>query len=208
MNKEKTKPFVPSQLPVVQRLRRRRTIGRQARLFARPAITATLMVCVWTILRRFGVHLDKQDEQILSNGVIPTLGVVYGIMAAHVLSTVWKEYKLVEYCVTHNDFQKFMEIRDVRIPQVIHSLLATLATTIVICFLALDYRQFAAGFISIYSITFVMILYQTVAVQLDNPFTGLWNVRVPQSWMAAKPGEKNRPSRNRTDSSHADCEPK
>lgn len=166
-----------------ERMRMRQIIFRHLKMLVKPSILAAGITGYWYLFRIFGIHLPKDDEHFLIGAVIPMLSVAYGIMAALILDTVWKEYKTIEDCVRHNNLDRFLEYRDVRIPPLIHLLLATLATAIVGSMMLLPYGHAVTGLFSVFAVSFVLVLYQSVAIELDDPFTGVWYVRVPESWL-------------------------
>jgi hypothetical protein len=161
------------------------------------------IIVLWRFTRHWGWFIPHADDHIMTGGLIPTLGVAYSIMATHALTTAWRKFKMVEYCVTHDDLQRFLEIRDVKIPTVIHLLLGCLAFGLVICFLVLDYHQSATGYLAVSFVSFIVVLYQEVAIELDNPLTGIWTIEVPPEWITASPARKHRNGKEE----HADCFP-
>lgn len=166
--------------------RRWTVVKRHAPMILKPLVAALLSVGVWHLLRHCGIHFSAKSEIPVTAAVIPTIAIVYGVFAALVLAGVWEEYKTISFAVVQKDRIKFLIHRDEQIPIMIHLLLGTLAITLITLVMLLHYEDIWAGRVSVFAISFTLVLLGVVAVELDNPLHSVWfHKKVPTTWLTA-----------------------
>jgi hypothetical protein len=108
----------------------------------------------------------------------------HSILAAIVLGKVWEEFKEVCRCVRNEDRTKYKSCVNERIPGMIHLLLATMSTIIVLGTMLVEYQNPWSGIASVGSLAFFLVLYWEVATTLDNPAKAPWFIgRIPDDWL-------------------------
>ena len=68
--------------------RRLDSLKRHLPILVTPLSFGLIMACLWLGISTLGIHFDKSAEGILTAGIIPTVGIIYVIFAALILSMV------------------------------------------------------------------------------------------------------------------------
>lgn len=176
---------------MIRKLSRKDDTGRQWRSFKRHAflvcrafVTALIPVILWRVLRSNEYHFVRADESAIGFA-IATVGVAYGIIAALVLQAVWEKYRKVVIAVFDRDKRTFLMYRDERMPIMIHILLAALSFPLLLLVVMLDYENIFSGIASVFSVSFMIVLYWIIATELENPAKSPWFAeRIPKEWLA------------------------
>lgn len=172
----------------VKRHTRFATAWRHLWLVIKPALTSTGFVIFWWHLRKLGILIPRDDADMLSSGVMATVGVAFGVMAALVVQKVWDEWKTIARCIRENDRQSFLNCRDDRIPGTIHVLLFAHAGCLLGLAMLYDYASIVSGVVSVGTIGFILVLYFEISTELDDPKRGAWYLNVPPEWLTAENG--------------------
>lgn len=148
----------------------------------------------WAWLHYFqpkGWHLGhKTSSEVLVPGLIPTLCLLFGFLAATMLVTVWKEYKMIRSAVKRQDLETFIELRDEQISPLVHILMFIQAMSIILCFMIIDYEVPSEGLFCIALCSYLLAIYFVVVVEVDDPCHGLWHIRsIPESWLETDPAK-------------------
>ena len=88
---------------------------------------AVIVACLfwYFIFFKNQIFLNLPIEII--NTWISMFGLLYGLLAAVVLSTVWNEYKTMRTAVKKYDFETFIDLRDEEISPLVHTLMFVLS---------------------------------------------------------------------------------
>jgi hypothetical protein len=166
--------------------RRWRSFKRHSWFILPPLAVACAAAGVWYLAQAAGLSFSKEDESILIGAVVTTLGVAYAITVTLILGTVWERYQKVVLCILKRDRETFLCYRDERIPVIMYLLIAALSLPLLVIVGGLQYSHVWAGFASVFSVTFVLVLYWHVIVNLQNPLKSVWLAeRVPEAWVTA-----------------------
>jgi|GEM_PF-4058646 hypothetical protein len=161
------------------------------RFFVKPVITAVILGLVWLFIRlvlKF-IPNTRPDTEIMTTGTISVLGIFYALVAAFVISTVWRQFVQVQEAVKMDNEQAFIKHKDKRIPLPIKLLLLTFSGLLIGAFFFISFHTVVVGFYSVMAIGLGLALNWAVIMDLDDPFEGIWNVHVPEKWHKHKNSE-------------------
>lgn len=169
----------------------------QVRLFVRPLIASVMLSALWYFcFFRYGICFRDADESGFTDAVIPILAAFHAIVAGFALNKVWTEYIIVQRCIKMQDKDGFLAIRDDRIPMPVHFLLGSIAFLIQGLVSMLHYEEVVAGIASTFAVSFVLVMYWEVAINLDNPRKAVWYVnKIPEDWFTDSIEEKHATSK-------------
>ena len=108
-------PYAPERLLLV--------FKRHLPIIIKPAIFAVATLFLWQYLHAQGVYFGSLSEGTFAGTAVAFLSIVYSIMAALVINSIWDDYKAVSFCLVRNDKETFLTHRDERMPIMIHLLL-------------------------------------------------------------------------------------
>jgi hypothetical protein len=152
---------------------------------------AVMMTAFWyVIFFRNGINAGKEDETVLTNGVIPLIGLFHGFFAGGAAMATWKKRQIIQECVANGEEDRFRRCLTNRIPGTIHLLLAVLSFSLISALMLVKYYNPWIGAFAVQSIGFILLLYWQVATNLDNPFRGIWyvgQITIPPGWLKEKP---------------------
>ena len=115
---------------------------------------------------------------------VSMFGILYGLLEAVVLSTVWTEYKAMRTAVKRYDFDTFADLRDEEISPLVHTLTFVLSGAILLAFMCLKYVSLRSGLLFIGSTTYLIVLLFLVIYEIDDPCAGTWYIRnIPKEWL-------------------------
>jgi hypothetical protein len=138
----------------------------------------------YTYLFRADIHLKREAENIITSAWIPTLGVMYALFAAVLLSTVWGEYKMLRAAIKKGDKDAFADFRDESVSPLVHTLMLMLSLFLIGGFSALHYPDAISGFICVGTMTYLLTLIMVVIIEIDDPCSGVWFIKdIPQDWL-------------------------
>jgi len=131
------------------------------------------------------IHFGESMELIITSAWIPTFGILYTLMAAIVLSTVWAEYKSMRTAVKRYDFETFVDLRDEEMSPLVHVLMVVLSIAVLGAFMGLKYPSPISGILLISTTTYVLALIFFVIIEVDDPCGGIWFIKnIHQEWLA------------------------
>src|SRR5437867_68504 len=82
------------------------TTVKSVLLLMRPLTFATALSIFWYfVFYQNDIHLNQQLEEIAAAAWIPTFGIMYSLLAAIILSTVWNEYKSMRVAIKRYDVE-------------------------------------------------------------------------------------------------------
>lgn len=154
------------------------------RLIIKPLIVAAIVSILWFV--RYGLFGSndaiKADEAVLVSGTIPILAIFYALLAAFTFATVWQQWVAVEEAVKTRNKKEFLKHKDKRMPATIKLLLSLFSVLLVAAFFIISFKSLLTGLYSIFAVTLALSIYWSVIMDLDDPFSGVWNVRLPKEW--------------------------
>ncbi len=163
------------------------------KLLKRPLVLSLVITGIWLLLRTHGLFSGKADEGAMSSGTIAFLFFVYGLMAAFVMAKVWTEWREMEDAVRHEDEKKFVDLKDQRIPKTLKMLLFIFSVFIAAAFFIIGFEDVVKGVFSVFSVVFMLTTVWEVLMDLDDYFTGEWNINIdslPKEWQTKYFGRK------------------
>jgi hypothetical protein len=165
-------------------------------LLKRPVALAVAVLAFWLLLRWGGVAADqptllKADEAVLVSGFFTPMTVLIALLAAAVFTKVWSEWMEVRNAVKgeKKDEEAFMKYVDERIPPTVKAALLILFGALLGAFFLLHIQSLVVGSYIIFALTFALAFYWEVIMDLDDYWTGVWNIRlddVPEAWAWSK----------------------
>lgn len=158
-------------------------ISRCLQMLLKP-IPAMIIACaIWYFLfYKNDLYVSENIEFIMI--WVSMFGILYGLLEAVVLTTVWNEYKQMRTAVKRYDFDTFVDLRDEEISPLVHTLTFVISGTILLTFMCLKYVSAESGFLFIGSTTYLFVLIFLVIYEIDDPCTGLWYIRsIPKEWL-------------------------
>ncbi len=177
-------------MPFQKRLRKKlRTLLRCVILLAWPTIAAAVISLVWYFVAyRGGFHLSAQLEEVISAAWIPVFGILYSLLFAIALNTVWSEYKMMRTAVKRRDLETFVDLRDEELSPLVITAVVVASLAVLLGFAALQYPDAMSGSIIIFGVTFLLTLMLSIVIEIDDPCSGLWFIRsIPPGWLDIDP---------------------
>ena len=158
------------------------------KLLIKPLVISLVSTGLWFLLRFLGLgdFIQGDEGGAMPSGTIAFLGVIYALLAAFTTANVWSQWVAVEEAVKTGDRQKFLQNKDKRIPGTLKSLLLMFSVFLVIGFYLLYFKNPLPGGFSIFAATMAVSAVWAVIMDLDDPFTGAWNVQIPREWREEK----------------------
>lgn len=145
--------------------------------------TIGLLLFWYFVFYKNNIALDDNGEIIVT--WISIFGILYGLLAAVVLTTVWNEYKMMRTAVKRYDFETFVDLRDEEVSPLVHTLMFVLSGTILIAFMSLKYSNTANALVFIGSTAYLFVLMFLVVYEIDDPCGGTWYIKnIPKEWLA------------------------
>jgi hypothetical protein len=115
---------------------------------------------------------------------ISMFGVLYGLFAAMILSTVWNEYKTMGIAVKRSDLDTFIDLRDEEVSPLVHTLMIVLSVMIILAFMCIKYETAYSGITFIISTTYLLTLIFYIVLEIDDPCGGIWYIKdIPEEWL-------------------------
>ena len=170
------------------------TVIKSAVLLSMPLIASAIVCVIWYfVLFRHHIHFEDGVREIAIAAWIPIFGILYGLLAAIVLSTVWSEYKSMRMATKNYEIAIFMSLRDEDMSPLIHVMMAVLSSAVLLAFMGLDYPDRLSGFIFVGSTAYLFTLIVLVVMEIDNPCSGIWFIKdIPEEWLAINAKEWRR----------------
>ena len=151
-------------------------------IFFVPVFTASIVALVWGCIHKF-IPVVNTEDNIALWGFVALLGVAYSVLAARVLDTVWRQFEEIRYCIIKSNKEDFILKRDLRIPGIIHFILAALSMAILFIMMVMNYKSLLVGKLIISTWVFVVMLWLEIAIELDDPLSGIWSIDVDEEWL-------------------------
>jgi hypothetical protein len=130
------------------------------------------------------IHFHDGLKDIAIAAWIPTFGILYALMAAFVVNTVWSEYKSIRMAIKCYDITTFMNLRDEDVSPLVHVMTGVFAFGVLGAFMGLPYPDAQSGLVCIGSTTFLFGLVFFVVMEIDNPLSGIWFIKnIHEEWM-------------------------
>lgn len=162
-----------------------RTIGKCLLLCISPIIIAALTSFGWyQWIFLNDVHFGKEFEEIITAAWIPEFGILYSLLVAIAINTVWMEYKSMRTAVKRYDLETFVDLVDEDLSPLLHTMVIVVSLAVLAGFLFLQYPNFWGGSILIFGVTFLLTLLYAMILEIDNPCSGLWYIKsIPDEWL-------------------------
>src|SRR5690348_11375409 len=147
-------------------------------------IPAVIVACLFWYIFFYKNKLFLSDGGEIIVTWISLFGVLYGLLAAVVLTTVWNEYKMMRTAVKRYDFDTFADLRDEEISPLVHTLMFVLSGMILLAFMCQNFVSLYIGLLFIGSTTYLFILLFLVIYEIDDPCAGTWYIKnIPKEWL-------------------------
>jgi uncharacterized membrane protein YcfT len=131
-----------------------------------------------------GNSFGEKMEGIITAGWIQVFSLLYGLLAAKIIETVWGEYKTMRASIKRCDFETFIDLRDERLSPVLYMLMTFLSASILTGFFSLKYPSLISGIIVTSTTSYVFGLIFFVVREMDDPCAGLWFIHsIPENWL-------------------------
>ncbi len=164
--------------------RRWKSFWRHLTISCQPFVFSTAAVLIWQATNQAGLHFSRQDEASLTCAIIPGVFIAWSIIAGWFFTTIYGKYRTIVGSVLQSDEKTFMLYRDERMPIVLHLFLGSLSFLLFSLVALLDFKEFLAGAISIFVLSYCLVFYWVVMVQLDDPTLSPWlQERTPGKWL-------------------------
>jgi hypothetical protein len=149
-----------------------------------PLILAVCSTSLWYLLHHQKIIpiIPDADVDYMSSGVISILGIFYAVASGFIISTVWRQFVYVEEAITVGSKEEFIRHKNKRIPNTIKIMFIIYSCILLFAFYITHVTTSSIGIFSIFSITYCLVLNFQIIIDLDDPFTGLWIVKVPKHW--------------------------
>jgi hypothetical protein len=153
-------------------------------ILIKPFVISVIVSVLWVLIYNYiGFNSNlKLDEGIMASGTIALLGVFYALLTAFVFATVWQQWVSIEDAIKTRNKEEFIKHKDKRVPFTVKLLIVIFSFFLIVAFFLISFKNLILGVFSIFVITFILSMYWQVITDLDDPFTGIWNVEVPKEW--------------------------
>ncbi len=171
---------------ILRRVNRKMEIAvRCAVLVILPIFPAAFVAFMWyEFAWKPGLHFNAGLEGIATTAWIPMFGILYSLLAAIVLSTVWAEYKGMRAAVKKYDVETFMNLRDEKMSPLVHTMMTMLSVAVLLAFMGLKYPDAGSGMLLIGSTAFLFSMIFFVVVEIDDPCSGIWVIKnIHKEWL-------------------------
>ncbi len=154
-----------------------------------PLIFSIISILIWIfVFYRQNIHLDNGMETIIIDAWIPMFGILYSLLMAIVLTTVWNEYKAMRLAVKKWDTDTFMNLRDEEMSPLVLAMVLVFLLALLLAFMVLHYPTQLYGAILVGSTTYLLSLILFVIIEIDNPCSGFWFIKsIPEAWLTINP---------------------
>lgn len=85
-----------------------RSLKRHTLLLLQPLFIAVLITAFWTLIRGLGVHFPELDTDGLAVAIINTLAIMFSLIYAVILSTIWANFQKISTCIMTEDMETFL----------------------------------------------------------------------------------------------------
>jgi hypothetical protein len=159
--------------PFGQRVRKRiMTLIRCLVVALIPGLPSWLITWLWyRIVFAHHWHFCEKDNAITEGG-IGAFVLLFTIFGTLILSISWKEYKAVRIASKLGDIETIMVYRFERVSPLVYTFLLVVAGIIMFGFMGLDYSDVRFGTYAVSALSYVLVLFFFVLVEIDNPFSG------------------------------------
>jgi hypothetical protein len=157
-------------------------------LFVPTPFSAAALLVWFFVFYKNHLYFNDGMEVIVTAAWIPVFGIMYSLLMAIVISTVWGEYKEIRKAVKDYNFETFMNLRDEEMSPLVHSLVLTFSSALLLSFMILKYPNFHCGAILVASTAYLLALIFFVIIEIDNPCSGFWFIKsIPEEWLTINP---------------------
>ncbi|MFA6494874.1 MAG: hypothetical protein WC246_00710 [Candidatus Paceibacterota bacterium] len=154
-----------------------------------PFVVGILFFWYYALYQR-GIYFNQGLEGIIAAAWIPTFGILYSLLTAVVLSTVWSEYKTMRTAVKKYDVETFIDLRDEEMSPLVHVMMIVLSLAVLAAFMGIKYPDVWSGTLLISSTAYLFVLIFLVIIEIDDPCSGLWFIKnIHKEWLEINPKE-------------------
>lgn len=158
-------------------------------LFPTP-FTVAISLIWYYFLYKNDIYFNDKLEGIVTTAWIPTFGILYSLLAAIIISTVWTEYKAMRVAVKKYDFETFIDLKDEEMSPLVHALMLVLSGSIMAAFMGFKYPDVISGIMLISSTSYLFLLMFFVVREIDDPCSGIWIIKsIYPEWLAIEAKE-------------------
>ena len=156
-------------------------------LFTLPAFVSAPISWLWYhFLYRREIFFDGKMEGIVTCAWITTFSLLYAMITALILNTVWNEFKAMREAIKEGPLGiiSFMKLRDEKVSPLIYMVIHALSAFILVAFMVLKYPSALGGIATVSATSYVFMLVMRIIKEVDNPCHGLWYIRrIPDLWL-------------------------
>ncbi len=146
--------------------------------------TVVISLIWYHFLYKNDIHFNDKLESIVTAAWIPTFGILYSLLAAIIISTVWTEYKAMRVAVKKYDFETFIDLQDEEMSPLVHILMLVLSGSILAAFMGFKYPDVISGMMLISSTSYLFLLMFFVVREIDDPCSGIWIIKsIHPEWL-------------------------
>ncbi len=150
----------------------------------------------YEFLYKNGIHFEDGVGLIITTAWISVFGILYSLLFAIALNTVWGEYKSLRTAVKRRDIDTFMDLRDEELSPLVYVIITVISLPVLLGFMVLKYPDPLSGASIIFGVVFSLVLLFVVVMEIDDPCAGLWYIKnIPKDWLEIDP-KKFRDERN------------
>lgn len=121
-------------------------------------------------------HFHEMDNA-LTGEALGAFIFLFMFFATLIMSTSWREYKLIRAASKEGDIATIMVYRFERVSPLVYTFLIVVAGIVLFGFMGLNYSDAGFGIYTVNSFSYILILYFFVLAEIDNPFSGFWYIR-------------------------------
>ena len=143
-------------------------------LLIRPTFLALIGTIIWFFIHR-KIEFPKEDKEVFEL-LLGIVSIAHGLIASFQIQKVANQQDAMYQALEIEDKQLFLRMQCLKINPVIKFLLLIFSIIFFIVFLLFPFEKIYSGTIVVFLTIFVLCLLWEIAVELDDPYNGVWKI--------------------------------
>jgi hypothetical protein len=130
--------------------------------------------------------INTIGQELSSDLIVLMPNLFYSVLEGFIINSVMQKHYEIKSAIKTYNAEQFLAKRDNRILPLIHVILFMTWVGVMLCAFLYPYSSDPIGMLVIGIFSFLGIFGLAVAIELDDPFSGIWKFdrkRIPQGWM-------------------------
>jgi Na+/melibiose symporter-like transporter len=164
--------------------RRWRSIKRHTALLFKTFCFAAVITYAWYFMWSHGHHFAEDDKDIQIGMTTVIFGVIYGVAISWAFVTRSDKYEKIVNSIFEKNKNVFLRYRDERMLIALHITIGAASVPLIGMIGAVPYQHMMTGAVSVFSVSFVLIMFWSVIALLEDPLKNEWiRERINPEWL-------------------------